>query len=284
MKTIFTLSSARSGTTFLSRIIQNNCTGCKAIHEPYFNFLNPNGFGKPIEHYCNGNITALRKMMKKKARYISKIRTDHYLESNHAFLKSFGHVAMEFFSDMKLVHLIREPLSVAKSELNREEWINQLRIPFRNYRDSQHKKQFRWTLYGKEPIFMEADRDKITRLQFYFLQWIEIENRAMQFIKEYNKEKDTFTVHVPKEINNPEILKQMFEFLELKTKGNNINLGVKKNKTPGNPTIITDEDQCQFDQIIKSLPAKYLDIFLYEPYCHYPWAKNLTRYLEHGSN
>ena len=50
-----------------------------------------------------------------------------YIETSHAFLKSWSGLAVEFFPRMKLVRLIRDPLSVAKSEAIREDLIRRWR-------------------------------------------------------------------------------------------------------------------------------------------------------------
>ena len=118
--TIFTLTSARSGTLYLRSLFQNNVLDCVCRHEPFFDWGNPTLFGPAIYDAHAGRLDRIRARLARKRDYISRLRTGVYLESSHAFLKSAYVAAMEFFPDMRLIHLIRDPLMVAKSEAVRE--------------------------------------------------------------------------------------------------------------------------------------------------------------------
>ena len=52
-------------------------------------------------------------------------------------------------------------------------------MPLRHYRGGDGKKYFRWALTGLEPIFSHLAGNPLSRFQWYVVQWIEIENRAM---------------------------------------------------------------------------------------------------------
>ncbi|HET7625886.1 MAG TPA: hypothetical protein VFM25_11540, partial [Verrucomicrobiae bacterium] len=127
---IFTLSSARSGTLFLRAVFRHNVRDCVTRHEPFFDWGNPTLFGRAIYDAYAGRIDNIRGLLAKKRRYIERLPGKFYLESSHAFLKSAHIAALEFFPDMRLIHLVRDPLKVAKSEAWREECRRRFHAPF----------------------------------------------------------------------------------------------------------------------------------------------------------
>ncbi len=272
--TVFCLASGRSGTHFLYEILRRNTRGVVCRHEPYF--WNPSMFGRPIYDHTVGDEAAVRMVAERKRRAIEgDSRAAGYVETNHAFLKSWADIAIEFFPKMKLVHLIRNPLSVAKSEAIREDLIHRWRLPLRNYRGRDGKSYFRWALSGLEPIFESASSKPLSSFQWYVVQWIEIENRAMQFLRKHGKEHDCFTLHSPVELNDAANVQSLLEFLELPRQGKEIQLQGSKNRTPGVKTEITPSDKQEFADVVKLLPASYLEIFQQPPYCQWEWAKGL---------
>src|SRR5262245_49381152 len=148
MLTIFALSSGRSGTHFLYELIRRNALDCAARHEPYG--FNPSMFGRPIYDHAVGERAYTRKLLERKRKIIERCGAGVYVETNHAFLKSWYDLAPEYFPQLKLLHLVREPLKVAKSEWSREELLNRLHLPLRNYRGGDGRKYFRWALTGLE--------------------------------------------------------------------------------------------------------------------------------------
>lgn len=272
---IFVLASGRSGTKYLSGLFKHNIKNCVSKHEPQ-----PDMFGKPILWYQQGKIEKIRRSFIRKKKRIDGYTKDVYIETNHAFLKSSSDVAMEFFSDMKLIHLIRNPLKVARSELNRHIWIDQIHMkllyPFSYYKDDNGKKYFRWALTGKENIFQTVDINTLTSYQKYVVQWIEIENRAMKFLETYKKHNDYYTLSVPKDLNDYPVLNDLFNFFQLKQKEKNIIMRGKRNKNKI-PTIVSDEDKKQFHEVVNNLPDKYLRIFQKKPYTRFEWVNLLTK-------
>src|SRR5436190_24293812 len=111
LPTIFCLASGRSGTHFLYEILRRNTRSVVCRHEPYV--WNPSMFGRPIYDHAVGDEPAVRKLAQRKRRVIEGYsHSGGYAETSHAFLKSWAEIAMEFFPQMKLVHLVRNPLSV----------------------------------------------------------------------------------------------------------------------------------------------------------------------------
>lgn len=271
-QTVFCLASGRSGTHFLYEILRRNTRGVVCRHEPYL--WNPSMFGRPIFDHAVGNETAVRELAERKRRVIEGYAdAAAYAETSHAFLKSWADVAVELFPRMKLVHLVRNPLAVAKSEAIREELIHRWRLPLRNYRGGDGKKYFRWALTGLESIFSHFKDQPLSRFQWYVVQWIEIENRAMQFLHEYSKQSDCFTLHSPVELNDPAKVPSLLEFLELPRRGTDLQLEGSKNRTPGE---ITQRDRVEFAEVISRLPGSYLEIFQQPPYSQWEWAGELS--------
>jgi len=183
---------------------------------------------------------------------------------------------MEFFPEMKLIHLIRNPLEVARSELNRHQWLDNIHFPFRYYTAENGEKYFRWALTGMEDIFQDVKIDSLTPFQQYVVQWIEIENRAMNFLDKYNKHDCCYTLSVDKDLNNPGVLAQLFHFFGLERKTSQIIMRGRRNRNII-PAHVTNEDKRQFREVINHLPSSYLEIFQKKPYTNFEWVKYLTK-------
>jgi len=270
--TVFTLASGRSGTHFLYELVRRNARDCAARHEPYG--WNPSMFGRPIYDRAIGERDYTRKLLARKRRIIERCGRAAYVETSHAFLKSWSALAAEFFPNLRVVHLVRDPLKVAKSEAYRELWLHRLRLPLRNYRGGDGRQYFRWALTGLEPIFQHNEPEKLTRLQWYLLQWIEIENRAMQFLTHFGKHADCVTLHSPHDLNDATRVRAMFDKLGLPTRTSEIAIAGHQNRNP-RPTTITDDDRRELAEIVRSLPPEYLAIFWHEPYASLPWIEAL---------
>jgi hypothetical protein len=241
-------------------------------HEPYG--VNPSMFGRPIYDRSVGDSQAIRRLLARKVRCIERCGRAAYVETSHAFLKSWSDLAPELLSDLKLVHLIRDPLQVARSEANRHDLIDWLHLPLCSYRGGDGRKYFRWSLTGLEPIFQHFDLARLTRFQWYAVQWIEIENRAMQFLDRFGKQADCVTLHSPHELNDPQRVGELLDFLGVPRRRATIVIRGRHNRNP-RPTVVTDQDRDQFAAVVRNLPASHLAIFAGEPYTQFPWAELL---------
>ncbi|MGZ5567304.1 MAG: hypothetical protein ACXWKG_09845, partial [Limisphaerales bacterium] len=218
MKRIFfTLASARSGTLFLRGVFQSNVRGCDCRHEPFFDWGNPTLFGPAIYDAYAGRHECIRERLLKKKHYIDRLPSDIYLESNHAFLKSMYVAAMDVFPQLELIHVVRDPLRVARSEAYREEWRRRVRAPFHFYNGEDGQRHFCWALTGNEDIFQQFEGRKLTLFQWYLIQWIEIENRAMAFLQQHNLHGRCFVLHSPRDLNDANKIRTMLEFFDLPT-------------------------------------------------------------------
>jgi hypothetical protein len=276
MKTIFVLSNGRSGTKFLSELFRINAINCVSKHEPF-----PDMFGRPIYWYHEKEYQKIKKLFLIKKKRLNRIKKDFYLESNHAFLKSFSDIAIEYFPDMKLLHLVRNPLKTVRSMLNKYYWDNgfygKLLRPFRrHYKGNNGHSYFRWILTGKEQIFKDIELVSLTIYQKYALEWIEVENRAINFLNKYNKHDDCYILHTPEDLNKKNVLEELFKFLGIIIKEKKVIIRGKKNQNYF-PTIISDQDKIEFQDVVNALPEKYLKIFHNKPYTNYKWSKLLVK-------
>jgi hypothetical protein len=274
---IFTLSSARSGTLFLRNIFRNNIRDSTCRHETFFDWGNPTLLGPAIYDAYAGRLDRLRRLLARKRDYVNRQNGRIYLESSHAFLKSAYLVALEFFPELQLIHLIRDPLKVAKSEAYREAWRRRVHAPFHYYRGDDGRRHFFWALTTNEEIFRGFEVSKLNLFQLYLIQWIEIENRALSFLKAHDPATRCITLHVPEDLNNKSSIRSMFEFFGLKTIRADVVLRGRKNKCWGNTPVVTPEDENQAAEILQQLPHRYLEIFSHAPYTNRPWSARFIR-------
>lgn len=277
MRTVFTLTSGRSGTSFLCGLLQRNVRGCVVTHEPYVDWGNPTMFGLPIYDHAMGNKVPVQALLDKKARRIERYTPRIYIETSHAFLKSYWDLAPQFFPDMSLVHLVRNPLQVARSEANREHLIEHWHLPFRYYRGRDGRKYLRWSLTGLEPIFSFFNTESLTRFQWYLIQWIEIENRAIQFLERFGQRFRCFTLHSPMDLNSQARIGELLQFLELEPQTSMTVIAGHQNRTPTRRTVVGTEEEDECREVIERIPDRFLRIFQDSPYSSFEWARWLRK-------
>ncbi len=270
-KIIFTLAEARSGTLYLRNLFRLNARDCDCRHETFFDIGNPTMFGPAIYDAYAGRFGKIRDRLEKKRHYIQKLPDSTYFESSHSFLKSAYVAALDFFPNLQLIHLVRDPLKVAASEAYRESWRRRLHAPFHFYKGDDGKRHFAWALTGKEEIFQHFTGEPLSLFQWYLVQWIEIENRAIKFLNDHKLHDRCFMLHSPQDLNDATKIRAMFDFLEIQTKQEQILFGGRKNKSIGYmPAPGHQEKEFQF--VLERLPERYLEIFKNKPYCDFRWS------------
>ena len=275
MKTIFTLTSGRSGTSYLAHFFKTNVNNCFSTHEPYLLPGNPALFGEAVAWNTYQEDERLLPLVQKKHDFIHRQKTSAYFEANHAFLKSCHRHATVLVDEPGFIHLVRNPLYVAKSELIREQLIRRLRLPFAYYRRDKER-FFRWALTGHETIFKSFVELRLSRYQFYLLQWIEIEYRAMQLLDDNNWHNKVFFIEVERDLKNKRVLRNMLDFFGLKSIKPALNMNLKTNKTPFvGQTLISDQDIIEWQQIILRLPSDYKSFLMLLPYQNCRWSTSL---------
>jgi hypothetical protein len=282
VRTVFTLSSGRSGTHYLASVIQANATDCFCVHEPWF--YNPGMFGKPIHAYAVGNDAPIRRLLERKQKYIARKSPKTYVETSHAFLKSYWHLAPEYFPDLRLIHVVRDPMKVACSEVQRFLLGERAHVPFlTNYRAQDGRWYPLWALTGLEPIYHSFDFQALTLFQRYLIQWIEIENRAMQCLDRFQMHNHCFFLHSTQDLNDPAKLQELFGFLGLKQRRAELVLPKSyraRNINLGQFQLTAEEHDEQSAAVLRQLPAEFLQIFLRPPYANLPWVGRFTRQLQ----
>lgn len=276
-KTVFLLGNGRSGTRYLCGLFRNNVPDCVAVHEPYLRASSPSMFGRAIFDYTHGQCDRVRDAFARKLRGILSYGTTWYVETNHAFLKSFADAAMEAFPDMKLVHAVRNPLQACASQTHREEFIHRWHVPFRFYSAGNGRRYYRWRLTGDEPIYQYFDDSSLSIFQRFFIQWIEIENRAQQFLDRYDKRGDCFLLHTPADLNDREKIGGMFDFFGMPLKHSEVVLEGIRNLTPGKPRADEAQFRDEAREVIERLPDEYLEIFQRPPYDEFSWTELLEK-------
>lgn len=93
----------------------------------------------------------------------------------------------------------------------------------------------------------------------------------MAFLNRFNLHTSCMTLHTPMDLKDTQIIRQLFNFLNIEAIADQVNLPGIQNRTPGKPTLIGDEERQQCRKIIESIPASYLEIFRYEPYANCEW-------------
>jgi hypothetical protein len=276
-RTVFLLGNGRSGTRFLCSLFRNNAARCTTVHEPYMVVGRPAMFGCSIYDWTHRDWESLRREFNKKRLGISTVNTEWYVETNHAFLKSFAELAIEAFPNMKLIHLIRDPLKSCASQVQRELFNHRYRVPYRIYTAPNGHRYYRWRLTGDEPIYGFFDSSELTLFQTFFVQWIEIENRAQSFLDRHQKRRDCFVLHSPSDLNDAATIREMFAFLGVPLRRPEISLAGVRNHTPGARASSDESLQAEMQQVIDRLPADYLAIFQREPYAKWDWAQRLGK-------
>ncbi|MCP5245601.1 MAG: hypothetical protein H6937_06520 [Burkholderiales bacterium] len=272
MRTIFTLASGRSGTRYLAYFFKDNVKNCYSTHEPYLTFGNPVLFGKPIAWNTYFEDEKLLPLLQQKSAFIAGVKQPVYFESNHAFLKSCQRYASILVDEPGFIHLVRDPRYVAKSEFIREQLIQRMHTPFAYYK-MNGEYYFRWALTGKETIFDYYKGMYISRFQFYLLQWIEIEFRAMRLLEENGWRDCVFFVEVEKDLKNESAMRSMLDFFGLETNRVELNMNHRTNKTPFlGKTALTAEDIEACKQVMSRLPQQYLSMLMQAPYKNCGWT------------
>lgn len=219
----------------------------------------------------------MRRLLEQKRRYVSGLRCSTYLETSHAFLKSYYELAPEYFDDIRLFYLLRDPFKTALSEANRERFLHRVRFPWRNYKGADGRSYFRWSLTGREPIYASFQDRPLTLFQRYLIQWIEIQNRAVGFLDRFRMHEACVCLDSPRQLNDSQSLQTAFARLGLALRGPRVELVGGHNRTPGSPTLVTGREWDEGAEVLERLPSKYLEIFRRPLFARFDWTERLLR-------
>lgn len=261
----------------LYELLRRNAKQFTVIHETNVrNGWNPPMFGRVIHDHTTGRLDRVRAVLNRKRRAIGWHPTSTYIETSHSFLKSYWDLAPEFFPRTKVFHLIRNPLEVARSESNRELWMTENGL-YRWYRADDGGRYKRFALTELEPIYGGFELSELTLFQRYLIQWIELENRAMDYLQRFDMHDRCLTLHTPQDLNDPQMAAAILDFVGA-GHGDRVRLpGAQNRSHPGFETTVDDDALRQCRDVVDALPASYLEIFQSAPYQGLPWATLLSK-------
>ena len=274
-KIIFTSTTGRSGTKYLANIINLNSNNASAEHDPYprgygmptiwydkgenkklmvfsrrklkrlergkkyEHILSRRLPGKMVGRQKTGNKMYLASQRVLRPYFPSVQIKDIYVESTHAFIKSFGDAMYSLRPDLYLIHITRDPLEVAKSFFNRGS------IPGPN------------NPFLLDPAFrrniLKID-GRMTDFQRCLWYWFENELRHREFIEKNPVEKiyDMDT----KDLADTEKLKSMFRFFGIAYESIELEADRNKNRVS---TEITDKDREEARNLLERMPDWVFD-------------------------
>ena len=231
---IFVSSPGRSGTAFLSKLFGN----VTAI--PSFHAVKPYCTGSMLWKFNNGDSN---KELNKKIQEIKKnIENGNYFESSPGFIKCFVEKVIEEFGNIYVIHLVRDPLKVAKSFINRNSYPDNI------------KSIWRLSMKGKKNI-LKMNGKGLTKFQKNLWEWLEVELRYNFYKNRFAK---TFDLDF-ENINNSNIYISMFKKFEILYNKNNLVRILKRRTLFKNAnkmkTVITKNDIQEGKLFIKKLKS-----------------------------
>ena len=201
---IFVACTGRSGSLSMTEIFKA-VEGCASHHEPSPKMLSKSELTNNKKEFYHRKFHKLKKVYIKRAASGYK----YYFESNHLFIKNFIEPAIEYFGDkIKIIHLVRDPLSVAKSLYKLNHIPGKTDISTYYYLDPMADDNLIDIRY-----LMKEDSE-FTH-EFYNCLWYfyEIEARIEEAKKRHP---DSFYFKIrTKELNNIEVLADMFNALKV---------------------------------------------------------------------
>lgn len=238
MKKIFTATTGRSGSDFLSYTINRYGLNCIAEHEPpnlllrkvgEIPFLKERGVlsqkshivnlgrkfqrryiftdemvgrGKIFQYIEDGDIDKVDEIVNWRIKRISKYEKkgmDVYIESSQYFLASYWNRLLLYLPELQVIKLTRNPVEIARSCANRDKKL------FANfhYPDSQ-----------QNVIKLDKWKD-LSKFQIYLHHCLDIEARFQLLSKKLSSQ-NIFKLNI-EDLGSSEKIKDMFAFFGCKT-------------------------------------------------------------------
>jgi len=217
---IFVATTGRSGSSSLNKIF-DNLDGVASFHEPYPIMVNPikTNYKK---------ILYFKKLFKYKKRIYIKKECKHkkiYFESNHMFIKNFSDEAVrEFKNKVKVIHLVREPMHVAKSFIAIDSIPGKTETGIAYKLNPMHEDNL-LSLKGVSLPENEIERNFCLCVWY----WFEIQARAIAF-QQKNPQIQFVSIRT-EDLNDKIKLSSLFDILGLKINSTILNevVGIKEN-------------------------------------------------------
>ncbi|MDA7597468.1 class I SAM-dependent methyltransferase [bacterium] len=185
---IFVSSIGRSGTRFISNLV-GACTSVPSHH-----LLEPHCHGEILEAANAGD---KRPEIAEKIEVIREIVVEKgsYFESTPMFLRVLAPEMGEMLKDVTLIHLLRDPVEVARSYANRDSYPNHEERP--------------WRLALNSPLALFQFHGEFSPFQQNLCDWLENELRFQKLSSSVGATLDLFF----RDFNDPEKMEMFFKDL-----------------------------------------------------------------------
>lgn len=274
-KLIFTSTTGRSGTKYLANIVNNNALNATAEHDPYprgygepikwydegkTNKLKKLAIKKckRLERGIKGEILLDFPFLKNAIgrnqaqskiyappnkilrNYMPSVRIkDIYLESTHAFIKSFGEEMVRIVDNVEIIHLTRTPLEVAKS------FFNRCSIP------GPDNPYLLFPGLKKNELKISMKMNDFQKCLWY---WFECELRHVKFLEEHNIE-NVYDVDI-NDLNDIEKVEKLFQSIGIEHTDIELAVGRNKNKKKSS---ISKENIRNTKTLLEKIPDEVFD-------------------------
>lgn len=260
---LFVSSIGRSGSRFLSELFST------VTDMPSFHIPKPQCKGQV---FWDANNRIDHPELEKKVKAIGKkSKNGDYFESNPLFIRCFAEKVLDHFTDVGVLHVLRNPLEVARSYTNRNSFPD---MEKRNWRP-------RTDMIRKSIDITEL---ALSGYQKNLWDWLDNELRYHALKNRFAK---AYTYHF-ENYSRADCLQEMFDFFGVSYHLNKLQTAIDKNKlfkgdnvTYGyGETVISDDDLKEAKDFIDQLKGIPFDkaVFddpMYQRYDFFKWAHSV---------
>lgn len=206
------------------------------------------GRGKAIEWFRTENIAKLRELSSARLARIRRLckrhRCENYFEVSKFFVRTYFDATFDINPNIGVLLLRRDPLSNAKSFLNRgKNFALDNQLPHENN------------------VILKMRTEKLSKFQLYLWQWCEVELRYRKFIREKKIYRHYEISNV--DLDKPEKLCEMLDYFSIPHVGHENIISQKPINTNVqngfNPTKLTHRDYVEFENFLEMMPPNYLE-------------------------
>lgn len=247
---IFVACTGRSGSLSMTEIFKA-VDGCASFHEPPPKMLSIPRYDSNKDIYHDRQFKKLKRVYVKRA----AIGSRYYFESNHLFIKNMITPAINCFQQkLKIIHLVRDPVSVARSLYNLNDIPGETEISdyyYLNPRSADNILDIRKMIYGNREFSHN----------FYKCLWYfyEIEARIEE-MKKLHPNHFIFRIKT-ENLNDVDVLSDMFKALNIPVNSGMLKevVGIRRNKRKSEKVSNIEIDECiaMNEKMINYLEKEY---------------------------
>jgi hypothetical protein len=239
---IFASSIGRSGTRYLGELF-SYASDIKGHHIP-----EPQCAGNVLSDYNNYIKNPI--LNDKKEAIRASIRNDQYFESSQLFIRCFVDEVLELREELSVpvgvIHIVRDPLTCARSYTNRKSGPDEPRC---RWRPSMSIKK----------NFLKIDEDDLSLFQKNLWDWFECEIRYHSYKDRFDRAYD----HLFSNHNNYDKLKDMFRYFDVNIDEEKLREAVSKKTLPRGEnkqaSIVSERDMEEAEAFISRLNGRGLE-------------------------